>query len=105
LKIPFYTGYDSKTYIEWENAIITDNNQLNVNITKLMDLWFPEIPFRELVRKKINEDGRIRTCDIRQLCNGHDVMYVVYVLLKRHGRTNEVELLRHKSIEKFLRLA
>lgn len=105
LNISFYANAEKTEYLAWDVAITIDKKGISVDNLKLMDVVCPSVSLRQKVRDRLSTDTHIKSCDMRQFCNGHDVSYVIFVLLKTYGRAKDVEHLEIKDVEKALRLA
>ncbi len=105
LNLSFYADYQKTTYIDWENTISLDNGAISVNALELMDVVCPSVSFRQSIRDKLNRDTYIKSYDMRQLCNGHDAIFILYIIIKKQGRPKETAKIDSKGVEKALRLA
>ncbi len=103
LHICFYIDKENSEVIDWGSAI---------NIRSFT------VDFEHLLRIVSRDDysqinrirGPVRECcnnryNLRDLCNGHDVIFVTLLFLKCNGRKKECEALSTKNLEKMLRLA
>jgi hypothetical protein len=103
LGISFYTDSEKGVPINWESTIdierfVVDLEGL-IKIVCANNIRIEHFVKAEIVRYKDLE------YDLLQLCNGHDVVYVTFLVVKRKGRYREVERLVPKDLEKALRLA
>jgi hypothetical protein len=103
LGISFYSDTEKSLPVNWESAI--DIEKFVVDLEKLIN-----IVCTENMRIKLFVKTEIVSCedlkyDLLQFCNGHDVVYVTFLVVKRKGRNKEVDRLVPKDLEKALRLA
>lgn len=103
LRICFYTDKENSEVIDWEPAI--NIRSFTVDFEHLLrivcrDDYSLIIKYRRPIREYSNNKY-----DLRELCNGHDVIFVTLLFLRCNGKKKECESLSTKNLEKMLRLA
>lgn len=103
LGINFYADQFKTQTIEWEPAINID--KFEVDFEKLLD-----IVCSDNYGSKMKLRPQIYACiqtkyDFYEFCNGHDVIYITLLFMRRRGRRRDVEGLTTKSLERMFRLA
>lgn len=101
--ICFYANQSRTELINWEPAI--DIDRFSVDFERLLD-----IVCSDNYSIKIRMRPYIRLCrkekyDPYEFCNGHDVIFVTLLFIKRRGRRGQVENLLIKDLERIFRLA
>lgn len=103
LRINFYADQNKTELIEWESAI--DIDSFTVDFEKLLNIICSDnYGLKAKMRPRINECFQNKY-DLIKFCNGHDVIYVVFLFIKRKGRRRDLEKLTARELEKDFRLA
>ncbi len=103
LCVCFYIDKDNSEVINWAPAI--NIRSFTVDFEQLLKIVSGgDYSLILRIRPPVNECNKSKY-DLRELCNGHDVVFVTLLYLKCNGKKKECESLSTKNLEKMLRLA
>jgi hypothetical protein len=103
LNISFYSDYERKKPIDWEKCIEID--KFFVDFDELINIICPQnSQIKKIIYTEVEKCKNLKY-NLLQLCNGHDVVYVTYLVIKSKGRQREVDKMVLSHMDKAFRLS